>query len=162
MYRQIVENHYKLSRALDEALAGKAEAEAKSVRAAQEDEKGRPDEALWRGIEKLMKDDKLYCRKDISLEMIAVLLDSNVKYVSNAININSGKSFYNYINGYRIAEAVAILSDESNDIPLKALCEDLGYKSLSVFYRAFQSETGAPPARYRDEVRRIKKSAVAV
>lgn len=162
MYRQIVENHYKLSRALEDALAGKAEAEARSVRVAQGDEKGRPDETLWHGIEKLMKDDKLYCRKDISLEMIADMLDSNVKYVSNAINLNSGKSFYNYINGYRIAEAVAILSDESNDIPLKALCGDLGYKSLSVFYRAFQLETGAPPARYRDEVRRIKKSAAAV
>lgn len=158
MYRQIVENHYRLSQALNEALAGKAEAE--SALSAQ-DRKRKPDEALWNGIEELMRNDKLYRSKDVSLERIADMLDSNVKYVSNAINTCSGKSFYNYINSYRIAEAVAVLQDVDNDTPLKALCEDLGFSSLSVFYRAFQNETGAPPARYRGEVRRIKRNKAA-
>lgn len=158
MYRQIVENHYRLSQALNEAIAGKAEAES----ALAQDRKRKPDEALWNGIEGLMRNEKLYRSKDVSLERIADVLDTNVKYVSNAINAHSGKSFYNYINGYRIAEAVAVLQDVDNDTPLKALCEDLGFNSLSVFYRAFQNETGVPPARYRNEVRRMKRNMAAV
>lgn len=152
MYRRMVENHYKLSTALERAVS-----ELKAQDKEKEDKNS--DDLLYGRIEHLMKSEKVYRMRDLSLEKLSDILSTNRTYVSNTINIKSGKSFYNYINGYRIAEALTILSDTENDIPLKALCEDLGFNSMSVFYRAFQKETGVPPSRYREEIRKIKHSS---
>lgn len=154
MYRRLVENHYKLSMAFEQALdvRGKKASEGK------ENEVETSDDILYKRIESLMTQDGIYRRKDISLEMIAEMLKTNRTYISSAINVKSGKSFYNYVNGYRISEAVSILSDVHNDIPLKALCDDLGFNSMSAFYRSFQKETGVPPSCYRQQIRRIKHS----
>lgn len=152
MYRRMVENHYKLSQELARAV--------EKINAAEKNRADRtPDDILYDRIEYLMRQEKVYRQKDISLEKLSSMLDTNRTYVSNTINAKSGRTFYNYLNGYRIAEAVSVLSSVDDDTPLKVLCEDLGFNSMSVFYRAFQKETGVPPSRYREEVRRIKLSS---
>lgn len=155
MYRKLVENHYKLSLALEKALEDRSNGELTEK---QMKDLRNSDDALFCKMESLMKDDRLYRRKDISLEMVSDILDTNRTYISSTINVKSGKSFCNYVNGYRISEAISILSDIHNDIPLKALCEDLGFNSMSAFYRSFQKETGVPPSCYREQMRRIKTS----
>lgn len=147
MYALLAESYYDLSEAM--AKLSNA-AEKKTV------PQKHGDDSLFPRIESLMKDDKLYRKKDVSLDMIADALGSNRSYVSKEINAGSGLSFYGYINGYRISEAESILRESGNDIPLKALCEELGFNSMSVFYRSFQEKTGIPPARYREEMRRLK------
>ena len=114
------------------------------------------DSELWKRIESLMRNGKVYRQNDISLESIADMLSTNRVYVSKAINTFAGMSFYKYINSYRIEESVAILSGTDDNIPMKALADRLGYNSLSAFYRAFQQETGCPPSRYRSEAKKIK------
>lgn len=148
MYRQLVENHYRMSAVLEQLR--EENSAGQQVHAADTGE-------LYFRIEALMMQDKLYRRSDISLDMLAAMLKTNRAYVSKEINAHGGMTFYNYINHYRIAEAVDILQDENNDVPLKALCSDLGFNSMSVFYRSFQKETGVPPSRYREEMRRIKR-----
>lgn len=143
MYRRLTENYYRMSKLAER------EKEASSQ------DRVEDDSGLYEQIEKLMKDDKLYRHNDISLDTLATLLKTNRSYISKAIN-QSGMSFYNYINHYRIKEAVEVLSNPSIDIPLKALCEELGFNSTSVFYRSFCKETGVPPSHYRSEIRRIK------
>lgn len=108
-------------------------------------------------IEDLMKTDKLYTDKELTLEKVANRLNTNRSYVSRAINKYSGQGFFNYINTYRINEATRILSE--SDIPLKQLCDDVGFLSTSTFYRAFQKETGCSPSRYRSELLKLKKAS---
>lgn len=143
-YLLLAESHYKLSQAMEKASENKAAVSRGS------------DDGLYLKIEKLMKEDKLYRSQDISLETIAGMLNTNRSYISKEINTASGMTFYNYINGYRIAEAESILQDQYNDTPLKVLCGQLGFNSMSVFYRSFQKATGIPPSRYREEMRRIR------
>lgn len=112
---------------------------------------------LWTNVQELMQKDRLYRCKDISLNKISELLNTNRTYVSRVINRYSGLSFYDYINQYRIKEAVALLSDPGKDIPLKALSDDLGFNSNSVFYRAFVKETGVPPSYFKEDVQKRKK-----
>lgn len=56
------------------------------------------------------------------------------------------------VNAYRISEALETLSDANNDIPLKALSSDLGFCSLTTFYKMFQQKTGMTPAKYREKI----------
>lgn len=114
---------------------------------------------IYLSIEKLMKEEKLYRDRDISLESLASRLATNRSYVSRAINAYAENTFYNYINAYRVEEATSILSDVSRDVTLKNLAGDLGYNSISSFYRAFQKETGCPPAKYREQILKSQSSS---
>lgn len=112
--------------------------------------------ALWQKLDRLMKQERIYRHSDISLDRLAELLGTNRTYVSQVINRYAGTTFYNYIHAARIEEASRILSDAESDIPLKSLAAELGYNSISSFYRAFLKETGVPPSRYRAESIRMK------
>lgn len=110
---------------------------------------------LWHNVEQALLEEKMYRDSDISLDKLASRLATNRAYISKVINQFSGMSFYNYIHTHRIDDAVKILSDCSNDIPLKALSAMLGYNSPSSFYRSFQKETGCSPAKYRSEIQKM-------
>ena len=115
-----------------------------------------PDRELYEKIESLMINEKLFTDKELTLEKIAGILNSNRTYVSRAINNFAGCGFISYVNTYRINEATRILA--VSDIPLKQLCEDVGFVSSSTFYRAFQKETGCSPSRYRTELIKLNKN----
>lgn len=104
---------------------------------------------LYGNIESAMRERHFYRQNDLSLETIALLLDTNKFDVSRAINRFADMTFYNYINSYRIREAIHILSDPANDMPIKVLYQYLGFNSLSVFYNSFIRETGVPPSKFR-------------
>lgn len=110
------------------------------------------DKALFERIESLMKNDRFYSRKEISLNAVADRLGSNRTYVSRAINRFAGMNFYNYINMHRIIEAAGRMSSESFDVPLKTLADELGFVSVSAFYKAFRRETGCTASQYRKEM----------
>lgn len=107
------------------------------------------DSKLFADIEALMANEKLYLKKDISLQMIADILGTNKTYISASINKYAGVSFYRYLDTYRIKEATAILSRPGDRTPFKSLSADLGYNSPSVFYAAFCRETGVTPGVFR-------------
>ena len=113
------------------------------------------DRELFAKVENLMREQKVYRMKSLTRDSLADMLGTNRTYLSRAINSMSGKSFSDYLNSWRIVEATLIMSDKSVDIPLKQLADDLGYSSISVFYRSFQKETGVTAGRYMKEVRAV-------
>lgn len=113
------------------------------------------DRMLYARIESLMSSDKMYRRKDISLDMIAESVGTNRTYVSKCINSMAGMTFYNYLDMYIIRDAKDIICRDSMNF--KELSDFLGYSSLSVFYRVFQRETGMTPGKYRKTAASIEK-----
>lgn len=111
------------------------------------------DRKLYEKIEELMRNEKIYRMKDLSLELLADMVKSNRTYCSRAINTFSGMSFNRYLDTFRIAEATSIIADSSNDILFKQLADSVGYNSVAVFSKAFLRETGCSPSIYRKEVR---------
>lgn len=107
---------------------------------------------LFVKFERLMEEQKLYKEKNLTREKIAELLDTNRTYLSQVINEKTGMSVLACVNAYRINEAFETLSDAKNDIPLKALSSDLGFASLTTFYKAFRQKTGMTPAKYREKI----------
>jgi len=109
-------------------------------------------EEIYARLEELMNESHSYREKDLTVEKVAKMINTNRTYLSKAINERTGLSFNYYINSYRIEEAVRILSDPGNDIPLKTLSYELGFHSLSTFYKLFNSVIGMPPSKFREKV----------
>lgn len=111
------------------------------------------DRRLFARIEHLMRDERIYRMKTLTLEMLAEMTGSNRTYCSRAINTFAGMSFNRYLDTFRIAEATRTISERSDSILFKQLADDIGYNSVTVFSKAFQRETGCTPSIYRKEVR---------
>lgn len=107
---------------------------------------------LFEKIDNAMKQERLYCSKELTQERLAEIMQTNRTYISKAINTYAGMTFNNYINSYRIGEAVRMISSREFDMPFKQLADMLGYSSVYVFSKAFQRETGIAPGIYRKEI----------
>ena len=109
-------------------------------------------EALWEKVDRMMSEDRLYLRKDLTLESMAQAAGTNRTYLSKAINTFSGGNFSSYVDRYRIREAVGIIETKGSAVDLREVGDMVGYSSVPAFYKAFSKETGLPPGRYRDEI----------
>ncbi len=114
------------------------------------------DEELFGKLERLMREEKIYLSNEISLDKLASMLGTNRTYISRVINRYADKTFWGYVNMYRIADATRMLSDVDNEIQIKNLYELLGYNSAASFFRVFRDEVGLSPSKYREEVRRLR------
>lgn len=98
----------------------------------------------------LMEQERLWADMQLTRERVAERLGTNRTYLTQIIKENTGGSYTQFVNSYRIQEAVRILSDESRiDYPLKQLCSDLGYSSMTTFYKLFREKVGISPSAYR-------------
>ena len=113
---------------------------------------------LFKRLESLMTEEQIYKDPLLTKEKVADMLGTNRTYLSQIINEQSNKNFTQYINEYRIYEAVRILSDPQNTQPLKALSVELGFNSMTTFYKLFQQQTSMTPAQYRKQVNELKKT----
>ena len=113
---------------------------------------------LFVELEKLMNEQHLYRKRELTKENVAEILQTNRTYLSQVINQQTGMSFTYYVNSYRIKEAVKILSDPGNTVLLKALAFDLGFSSINTFYSSFQTIVGMPPSTYRKKISELDKT----
>lgn len=142
MYRKLFENHQKFVQRFNSNITV-----SKTDNSSDTTEKD-----LYIKAEILMQEKQIYKQKDLTLDKMAKILDTNRTYLSKAINKFSGMSFSSYLNMYRIKEATRIISDTENDILMKQLSDSLGYSSVPVFSKAFLKETGLSPSKYRKEI----------
>lgn len=112
---------------------------------------------LFRALERIMRENKIYKDNNITKDKVAELLGTNRTYLSRIINEQSKLSFTHYVNSFRIEEAIRLLSDPENDTPLKAISAGLGFNSISTFYNLFQSSVGMTPSQYRNKVLELQK-----
>lgn len=112
---------------------------------------------LYDRLTRLMEDEQVYRDQQLGRESLSEMLGSNRTYLSQIVAEKSGMNVAQFINHYRIREAVRILSDRSQvDYPLKQLYADLGFSSLSNFYKLFQKSVGMSPSAYRKSLIEVK------
>ena len=103
---------------------------------------------LLEKIRKLMSDEKLYLYPNLKVGDLAMRLNSNRNYIYNAINVEMGISFSDYINNQRIDYASQLLEAHPemsiNDVIFKS-----GFTSSSAFYRNFKKFRGITPTAKR-------------
>ena len=108
---------------------------------------------LFASLQKKLEDEKLYCRSDINQEFLADLLNTNRTYLSQSISDHAGKKFRQFINEYRIKEAMLKLSDPniSKKYTINTIAEEVGFNSISVFNTVFKQLTGLKPSDFRGQ-----------
>ena len=102
-------------------------------------------------VERVMLDAGEICDSNFNIDRLALLVGSNSRYVSEAINEEYGKNFRTYLNEYRIKEAMRRLADTEHygSFTIKAISESVGYKSQANFISVFTKVTGMKPSIYQ-------------
>ena len=102
---------------------------------------------LCKRIEQLMKEEKLFLQNDLKISDLSLQLGSNRNYIYNAINVEMGVNFSDYINRQRI-EYAAKMMREHPELPINELYIKTGFSSSSSFYRNFRHYMGCTPKEY--------------
>ncbi|GAB4406122.1 MAG: helix-turn-helix domain-containing protein [Bacteroidia bacterium] len=93
-----------------------------------------------------------YLDQELTLQELATQLAINSKYLSQVINELLGQNFMDFINGYRIRRAQALLLHPAyRHLTILAIAQEVGFKSKSAFYTAFKAQTGMTPSDYRQQ-----------
>lgn len=110
----------------------------------------------------LMKDQKLYRDRQLSRDSLAEMLGTNHTYLSKVINEKAGMNFSQFVNSYRLNEALRLLSDKSRSTDsMKVLAQELGYSSVSTFYKLFRNRVGMSPIAFRESVNDLQENTEA-
>ena len=101
-------------------------------------------------IEKVLDDKEKISDPEFNLAILARLVNSNTKYVSQVINTTYHKNFRTLLTEYRIREACRMLTDTKNFgmLTISAVAEEVGYKAQSSFVLAFRKVIGMTPSEY--------------
>ena len=94
------------------------------------------------------EDNHLFLNKNTSSASVAKKLNTNTTYLSKIINTHKGQTFKNYITQLRIEYALHQLKNDKvlRSYSIKAIAEELGFKSEGAFSRAFKKQTGIYPS----------------
>lgn len=97
-----------------------------------------------------IKTNKYYLDATLTLQKLATHLGTNRQYLSNYINRVKGKTFYEYINDFRLEEAKNILDNWDNEHPrsMDDIAALSGFNSYSTFLRSFVKKYDVSPSKY--------------
>lgn len=105
---------------------------------------------LSRRILTVMEKEALYKNESLSIGELAEHLDVQPYLVSRALNSVVGKSFFEFINEYRVEEAKRLLQDPAYaQYSLVAIGYEAGFSSKTTFNTVFKKLTGSTPSAYK-------------
>lgn len=101
-------------------------------------------------LKNFMESQKPYLDCELSLPILAAELGISTHKLSQVINENLNKNFFDFINGYRLERVKELLADSScSNYKIESLAYDSGFNSKSTFYNLFKKSVGLTPAEYR-------------
>lgn len=105
------------------------------------------DKEIEKRLAALMSEDRLFLDPDLTVQRLARRLHVPARDVSAAINRTKGMNASQYVNGFRLTHAAALLVTDTASV--KAVAEASGFLTRSNFYREFQRVYGMSPTAYR-------------
>ena len=100
-------------------------------------------------LEKIMANQKPFTNADLTLNELATAINVSPNHLSQVINTLSGKTFYHYINTYRIGEFLKLSSlPENRKFTYFGLAQQCGFSSKTTFNKYFKLQTGKTPSEY--------------
>lgn len=104
--------------------------------------------SVIRRIEDAMLNQKLYLKPHLTVSQLSKNVSVPEYKVREAINRQLGfKNFCEFLNHYRIEETSRLLLE--TEIPISNIGIDIGYSSMSTYYKAFKEKYSLTPKEYR-------------
>lgn len=101
-------------------------------------------------LKKYMADEKPFIDSALTIQDISKEMNVPVRELSVLINHQLGQHFYDFVNTYRIENAMEILKDSSKTkVTILEILYEVGFNSKSSFNTAFKKHTGNTPTEYR-------------
>lgn len=98
----------------------------------------------------LMDDEQPYLNQDLNLKMLADKLELSSGYLSQIINQYENKSFFDFVNTYRVASVKEKIGNPDYDhLNLLGIAYESGFKSKSTFNLVFKKITGLTPTAFK-------------
>jgi len=114
---------------------------------------------LFRQFEEVMKTNKYYLEKNLTIQTTAKYLDTNRTYLSAAINFATQNSFTAYINSLRILEAIKLITEgKAKNFTIEGLALSVGFNNRASFISAFKSQTGVSPSFFIKNLNKVNNS----
>ena len=92
----------------------------------------------------LIEEDKIYLKKDVRLDEVAAMMQTNRCYISRLINEEFQCTFSEYINGRRIAYAQELMR-QNPSMKQEVVATESGFSHVTTFSRTFRQMIGIPP-----------------
>ncbi|MGD1959452.1 MAG: helix-turn-helix domain-containing protein [Fulvivirga sp.] len=107
-------------------------------------------------INEIMQKEELFLEQDLDLRGLAKRVGLEANLLSYLLNQHLGKSFYQYVNTYRVEELKRRLkSVEFKRLSLLAIALDCGFNSKTSFNRIFKQHTHMTPSQYQRKVSNV-------
>lgn len=97
-----------------------------------------------------------FLKQDVSLTTLANDLNTNTKYLSEAIKKHKKKNFNTYLNGLRVNFIVQKLYTDKvyGEYKISHLAKECGFSSREVFATVFKKETGVSPSYFINSLKK--------
>lgn len=108
----------------------------------------------------LFRAEKPFLDPQVSLANLSEKLSVSTKHLSQVINQSFNKSFFDFINSYRIREFQQILKESKDDkMTVLEVMFQVGFNSKSSFNTAFKKETGQTPTEFRKMIQQMRSTS---
>ncbi|HPG40639.1 MAG TPA: helix-turn-helix domain-containing protein [bacterium] len=102
-----------------------------------------------KAITSCMQQEKPYLNPAMTLDDFSRITAIPAHHISQVLNTELRRNFFDFVNGYRIEECKSSLKDNSDRTVLQVLYES-GFNSKASFHRAFKKHTGMTPSQFRN------------
>lgn len=98
-------------------------------------------------LDKYIEDKKPYLDRNLKIEDLSLTIYTNKTYLSRVINHYYDMNFNQFINRYRVKEAIRIFN-ENHNVTMEELCSKAGFGSMATFSVSFRVFTNETPAEW--------------
>lgn len=95
--------------------------------------------------------EKPYLNADLSMQLLANHLKVPKHQLTEVLNQDLGKNFFQFVNEYRVAEVKKMLADPKLPWSIEAIGYECGFNSKSTFFTVFKNLTGMTPMQFREK-----------
>ncbi|WP_291909943.1 AraC family transcriptional regulator [Chitinophaga sp. CB10] len=106
---------------------------------------------IWQKLEQHLRKTMLYVDADLTLDKLSDAIGESKYHVSETLNAYAHKTFYQYINEYRIlraAELITAIQQKGLPVNILTIAYESGFKAKSSFNAYFKKIIGETPSAY--------------
>jgi len=100
-------------------------------------------------LSRLMRESRLYADETLDLRALSERSGWSPNYISQALNQQLGRNFFEFVNAFRVAAAESCLSDPGDQRTALQIGLACGFGSKSTFNAVFKRMTGLTPSAFR-------------